>query len=166
LKKGKRKNIPMPSQNIEYAGFWIRIWASIIDTCLLGIITMPILFAVYGDNYLNSTGIIQGPMDFLLSWVFPAIAIILFWIMKQATPGKMAIAAKIVDAKTGNTATTKQLLIRYVGYFLAIIPLFLGILWIAFDPRKQGWHDKLAGTVVIRKKSGNTESVQFSRNLH
>ena len=154
----------MQLQNIEYTGFWIRIWASIIDTFLLGIITMPILIAVYGDDYLNSTEIIKGPIDFLLSWVFPAIAIILFWIMKQATPGKMAIAAKIVDAKTGKNATTKQLLIRYVGYFLAIIPLFLGILWIAFDSRKQGWHDKLAGTVVIRKKSGNTESVQFNRN--
>ncbi len=43
---------------------------------------------------------------------------------------------------------------RYLGYFASTIPLCLGFLWIAFDKRKQGWHDKLAGTVVIRAQRG------------
>jgi len=50
---------------------------------------------------------------------------------------------------------------RYFGYFLASIPLGLGLLWVAFDKRKQGWHDKLAGTVVIRET--RPEPVRFNR---
>ena len=41
---------------------------------------------------------------------------------------------------------------RYLAYFVSTIPLALGLIWVAFDKRKQEWHDKLAGTVVIRTK--------------
>lgn len=64
----------------------------------------------------------------------------------------MAISAKIVDARTGQPASTGQLIGRYFAYFVAMLPLFLGIVWVAFDKRKQGWHDKLAGTVVVKQK--------------
>ena len=101
-------------------------------------------------------------MDFLISWVLPAVAVLAFWMARQATPGKMAIAARIVDADTGNNPSTGQLLIRYLGYFVSSIPLGLGIFWVAFDSRKQGWHDKMAGTVVVRKKSGTTRPVEFN----
>ena len=78
--------------------------------------------------------------------------VVLFWVYRQATPGKIAISARIVDAETGAKPSTRQLVGRYFGYYVSIIPLMLGILWVAFDPRKQGWHDKLAGTVVVRPK--------------
>ncbi len=145
----------MDTSELEYAGFWIRVWASVIDTILVGIVIFPILTAVYGKAYWSSASFVQGPIDFLLSWVAPAIAVVLFWISRQATPGKMAVGARIVDAATGGKPTTAQLLGRYAGYYLAIIPLMLGFIWVAFDPRKQGWHDKLAGTVVVRKKRGS-----------
>ena len=112
-------------------------------------------------NYFKSERLIQGPVDFLVSWVLPAIAIVLFWIARQATPGKMAIGARIVDAKTGGKPTAGQLVLRYLGYYVSMIPLMIGMLWIAFDPRKQGWHDKIAGTVVIRQKGGTTVPVRF-----
>jgi uncharacterized RDD family membrane protein YckC len=100
-------------------------------------------------------------MDFLLSWVFPAVAVILFWVKKQATPGKMAISAKIVDARTGNIPSVGQFIGRYLSYSLAVLPLCLGIIWVAFDSRKQGWHDKLAGTVVVRQKNRQPQPVSF-----
>lgn len=152
----------MASEELEYAGFWIRVWASIIDTLLLGIVVYPLLTAIYGDAYWDSTDFVHGPLDFLISWVLPAVVVLLFWMTRQATPGKMAIAARIVDADTGNNPSTGQLLIRYLGYFVSTIPLGLGIFWVAFDPRKQGWHDKMAGTVVVRKKSGTTRPVEFN----
>ena len=50
-------------------------------------------------------------------------------------------------------ATSKgRRVLRYIGDYIAMLPLFLGILWVAWDPRKQGWHDKIAGTVVIRSR--------------
>ena len=79
----------------------------------------------------------------------PMIAAILFWKYRGATPGKMAIAAKIVDAKSGAAPSTGQCIVRYFAYLVSILPLGLGFLWIAIDRRKQGFHDKIAGTVVV-----------------
>ncbi len=152
----------MDTDKLEYVGFWPRVGATLIDTILLGVIIWPILTAFYGESYWGSEQLIQGPMDFLLSWVFPAVAVILFWVAKQATPGKMAISAKIVDAKTGNAPGTGQLIGRYLGYYLSLIPIGLGYIWVAFDERKQGWHDKLAGTVVVRKMKREPKPVSFN----
>jgi uncharacterized RDD family membrane protein YckC len=143
----------MQDNNLEYVGFWPRVGASLIDTVLFLVILLPLIYLVYGPAYWVSDSFIQGPFDFLANYVLPAIAVIVFWIARQATPGKMAIGAKIVDAKTGNPASTGQLVGRYLGYYVSSIPLFLGIFWVAFDDRKQGWHDKLAGTVVVRAKT-------------
>ena len=151
----------MQAEELEYVGFWARVGASLIDGILLGVIIWPILTAFYGESYWSSEQFVQGPMDFLLSLVFPAVAVIVFWVLKQATPGKMAVSAKIVDAKTGGAPTTGQCIGRYFSYFLAGLPLGLGIIWVAFDARKQGWHDKLAGTVVVRQKNRQPKPVSF-----
>jgi uncharacterized RDD family membrane protein YckC len=102
-------------------------------------------------------------MDFLISWVLPAIAVIVFWISKQATPGKMAVSARIVDATSGNPPSGGQCVGRYFAYFVSMFPLGLGLIWVAFDKRKQGWHDKLAGTVVVRSKRRGAEPVKFGQ---
>lgn len=151
----------MEDMELEYVGFWPRVGASVIDTILIGVIVWPLLTAFYGESYWTSDSFIQGPMDFLLSWVFPAVAVVLFWIARQASPGKMAISAKIVDAKTGGAPSAGQFIGRYLAYYLSGIPLCLGFLWVVFDDRKQGWHDKLAGTVVVRKKNRGPKAVSF-----
>ena len=155
----------MSTDSIEYAGFWLRVGAALIDTALLLCVTVPLLFAIYGWSYFDgtSTGLIAGAANFILSWVAPAVAVIAFWLYKQATPGKMALSAKVVDAKTGNTLGVGQSIGRYLGYYVSTIPFGLGLLWVAFDPKKQGWHDKLAGTVVIRTRRSDAEPVRFDQ---
>ncbi len=143
----------------EYAGFWIRAGAAIIDTILILIITLPILTAIYGTDYWVNESFVQGFWDVLFNYILPAIAVIIFWVYKSATPGKMATKLTIVDAKTGGTPSTGQFIGRYLGYYVSMLPLFLGIIWVGIDKRKQGWHDKLAGTVVIR--SNKSEPVRF-----
>jgi uncharacterized RDD family membrane protein YckC len=152
------------SGDLEYVGFWPRVGASLIDTLLLLLICMPLVTWVYGWRYWTSNAFIQGPVDFLITWVLPAIAVVLFWVYRQATPGKIAISARIVDAETGEVPSTGQLVGRYFGYYVSIIPLFLGIIWVAFDPRKQGWHDKLAGTVVVRPRNRGPVPVKFGND--
>jgi uncharacterized RDD family membrane protein YckC len=154
----------MQNQDLEYAGFWVRTGAVIIDSILMMLITVPLIVSVYGWGYFGeeNTSLIAGPADFLITWVLPAISVIAFWITKQATPGKMAVSAKIVDATTGRPASTAQLVGRYFAYFVSMIPIFLGVIWVAFDKRKQGWHDKLAGTVVIKKINTGPEPVNFN----
>ena len=139
---------------VEYVGFWKRVLASMIDTVLVTAITFPVLIKMYGLRHvgLSDFSLVEGPVDFLISYVLPAVLIIGFWHFKLATPGKMAISAVIVDAGDYGRPSTLQLIARYAGYFLSTIFLFLGFIWIGIDRRKQGWHDKLAGTVVISTK--------------
>ena len=154
----------MEQSELTYAGFWPRVGATVIDTLLILAITGPLVTAIYGPKYWASSDLVAGFADLMISWVFPAVAVIAFWEMRQATPGKMAIRARIVDAKTGQKPTLGQSIGRYFAYFVSMLPLMVGIVWVAFDPRKQGWHDKLAGTVVVRSGDTTPEPVRFSEN--
>ena len=150
-------------ETVEYAGFWIRVGASIIDSILIIMITYPLLFAIYGWAGLDYGTAMQssGFINILLTWIFPVAAVIWFWVSKKATPGKMLLSLQVVDAKTGNSLTVGQSLLRYIGYFVSAIPFCLGLIWVGFDSKKQGWHDKIAGTVVVRSKQRGTEAVRF-----
>ena len=145
--------------DMEYAGFWVRAAAAVIDTILIFIIIVPILTLIYGQAYWISEAVFVGFWDIAFNYLLPALAVILFWIYKSATPGKMAFKLSIVDAKTGAKPSNGQLIGRYFAYYLSILPFFLGIIWVGIDRRKQGWHDKLAGTVVVR--SLTKEPVKF-----
>ena len=140
------------TQQAHYAGFWIRVAASFIDTVLILALILPPLIGIYGTAYFDMQSMIAGAWDFLLSWVFPAIAVIVFWVYRSATPGKLILHLKIVDAQTGDKPSTRQFIGRYFGYYVSAIPLMLGLIWVGLDKRKQGWHDKLAGTIVIHTK--------------
>ena len=146
-------------EDLEYAGFWVRTGAALIDTILMLIIIIPILTLIYGSDYWARESSFLGFWDLFFNYVLPAIAIVLFWVYKSATPGKIALKLSIVDAKTGEKASTSQLIGRYFGYYISMIPLLLGIIWVGIDKRKQGWHDKLAGTVVVKDTA--KETVQF-----
>jgi uncharacterized RDD family membrane protein YckC len=88
----------------------------------------------------------MGPADFLINWVLPAIAVVLFWVYRQATPGKIAIGARIVDAETGDVPSTGQLVGRYLGYYVSIIPLMLEIIWVARWKRRRVTYAAINGS--------------------
>jgi len=133
----------------EYVGFWKRLGATLIDVLIFGLVSFPLLYAVYGEDIFEPDRMVLGHFDFFLSYIAPAVVTIAFWRYGKATPGKMAISAIIVDARTGGPVPLRRLIGRYFAYVLSALPLGLGFIWIAFDRRKQGWHDKLANTVVI-----------------
>jgi len=117
--------------DVEYIGFWPRFLAKFID---------GVIYAIF----------------IAIPFVIPLVEL-LFLVFNQATPGKMVISAKIVDEKTGKAPTFMQCLIRYVTFaLLSCITFGLFVFSICFDDKKRGWHDKLAGTVVIRKKNGGS----------
>ena len=138
---------------IKYGGFWLRLLASLIDSVIILGIIIPLLLLIYGPMYFESEKIIMGPIDLIISYIFPIAAVLLFWRFRSATPGKMVFSLIIVDAKTYQHPSTGKLILRYLGYFVSTIFFCLGFLWIAFDKRKQGWHDKIAGTVVIKEQT-------------
>jgi uncharacterized RDD family membrane protein YckC len=136
-----------PAPSVEYVGFWARVAASLVDTFALLFLVVPLSVWYFGDGWTNADGVTA----FVINWIAPALLVLVFWLTRSATPGKMAISAIIVDARTLGAPTPRQLMGRYLAYYVSAIPLCLGFAWVAFDARKQGWHDKLAQTVVIRK---------------
>jgi len=152
----------LKQEEYEYAGFWIRVGASLIDAILMLMVTLPLTLMIYGiDTVSESEKVILGPVDFVINYSLPFFATIIFWMYKSATPGKMILKLKILDEKTGNKLTIGQSIGRYLAYFPAMLALMLGIFWVAWDKKKQGWHDKLAKTVVVRNKQ-RTEDVKFT----
>ena len=137
---------------LKYAGFWVRVLASIIDTVLILLVTAPLLTVIYGNSYWTPESLVGGVWDVILNYVFPAIVIITFWIYKSATPGKMLMGLRVISLGDDQNLSVGQCVGRYFAYVPAMLPLFLGLFWVAFDKRKQGWHDKLANTAVIRVK--------------
>ena len=138
-------------EDYEYAGFWLRVCAWLVDTILLLLITGPLTFAVYGMAYLDENkGFVAGPADVFISYVMPFVLTIFFWRAKQATPGKMLLSIKILDAETRMPMSIGQSIGRYFAYIPSALVLMLGFFWIGWDERKQGWHDKLAGSIVVR----------------
>lgn len=98
-----------------------------------------------------------------MSYVFPFVAVIWFWRAKQATPGKMLIGARVVDGTTGQPLSLSQCVVRHFGYFMSMFVVFLGYIWVAYDERRQGWQDKMAGSVVVRAKNREPAPVAFRR---
>ena len=146
-------NPPQPLP--PYVGFWARVLASLIDTVALGVVLVPLVLLFGGSTALlaPSASASGDPKLLFINWGLPFLITALFWRLWQATPGKMAIGARIVDARSGLAPSSMQLLVRYLGYFVSTFALGLGFVWIAFDARKQGWHDKMAGTVVVRTRA-------------
>ena len=140
------------SSSPEYVGFWSRFLAFLIDSLIVTVVLVPLMIAIYGMQYFDLdyqlSGQAGGVWDWVINLALAAVAV-LFWKFRGATPGKMAISAKIVDARSGGAPSTGTLVLRFFGYIVSMLPFFLGFLWIAFDRRKQGFHDKIAKTVVV-----------------
>jgi uncharacterized RDD family membrane protein YckC len=147
----------------EYAGFWIRFGAMLIDLVVMIILLYIPLTMIYGEEYWIGEQFIYGFWDVILGYIVPIVVTIWFWLRYSGTPGKMATKLRIVDAATGNKMTTGQAIGRYFAYTIAVLPLCLGLIWVGIDKKKQGWHDKLAGTVVIRDTG--KKSAQFEASL-
>lgn len=159
---------------VKYAGFWIRLLASFLDTLFLA---LPIAFVIYflsdgswfdfshyqeNIRYAlsgNAQKALQSQPQVSLKWellfeVAVILATILFWKKnKGATPGKRFVNIKIVDAKTLKDIDTKQAITRSLGYIVSILVFMIGFLMVAFRKDKCGLHDLLANTVVIHEKT-------------
>jgi uncharacterized RDD family membrane protein YckC len=138
------------SGELEYVGFWARAGAALIDALLFLALPVPLLFLLYGRDILGLESQYSGTIDLVIAVALPALVMLAFWTARQTTPGKMLISAVIIDERTAQPPSISQHFGRFLAFFLLVLPFGLGALWIAIDRKKQGWHDKLAGTVVVR----------------
>ena len=96
----------------------------------------------------------------LLTRMFAALGVIFLlqavyfvglWAWRGATLGQLALGVEVRSENDGRRIGVGRALLRYIGFLISSSVLLLGFIWVAFDRRKQGWHDKIAGTLVVRR---------------
>ena len=142
----------MSGADFQYAGMWRRCGALLIDILLASLLLgcAVLAWSVYsgdmpawGSRTLNSVIAAAALITLLLTVLLDA--------RLQGTPGMHLLDCRLVDARTGQAIDLVRATKRIVYLLLAVLPLLLGVLWIGWDKHKQGLHDKLAGTLVIRE---------------
>ena len=149
-----------------YGGFWRRFFAFLIDKIVIYALSFNIcvvaIFAVgLGSDMreiMSSTpqeisGRIGAFMSLcvFLSLLVDMVYFTLFHGISGQTPGKMLLRLQVIGI-SGTPITIGTAFLRWVGYLISGLFFFLGFLWIAFDRKKQGWHDKIAMTCVVYKR--------------
>ncbi len=129
------------------ARFRTRFDANLLDLCVLLLVMMlaSLAFSLDHSSLLESEFAIYIVPYYLY---YAIIYFAVFWWVWGATPGKLIFGLRVVD-HTGGPIGLERALVRTVQ-----IPLCLGFIWASFDERRQGVHDKMAGTYVIDKRRG------------
>lgn len=141
-----------PAAGVEYAGFWVRVVAWILDAIVLGVITAALVPIAGGGSI-----VVTGPNQFEVNYGSSAWSTLLgllyfvgFWTLRGQTPGMIPFRMRVAKVADGSRPDWVVSLLRYVGLIISFVVILIGVIWVAFDSRKQGWHDKIAGTVVVR----------------
>jgi uncharacterized RDD family membrane protein YckC len=125
------------AMSTEVAGFWRRFAAAFIDGVLVGVVDAILRY------FLNEAGSL---LAILVSFVYYTY----FHGTTGQTPGDAALGIKVLDIETRDVIGYQRAFVRALVAIVSYLVLFLGFLWMLWDPRKQTWHDKAAGTVPVR----------------
>ena len=160
--------MPGPAPGLRYAGFWIRFLAYFVDSLILEVPLGVIFFLVVGAavgstactpvstqfgtvcSGLSATTSGLIPLLFLGLLVVTGVYFVVCWSRFGRTPGQRLCGLRVVDAATGGQITTSRAVGRFLGLIVSSWVLEIGLIWAAFDAQKQGWHDKMASTFVVR----------------
>jgi len=147
----------------HYAGFWSRAAARIIDLLII-IASFNLIYLVdrlgadaglwtgmgLGEGSRSGAGLsMANVLRGLFFLTFPVFYYVYLHAMYGQTFGKMALKIKVVN-EDGTPLDYRKAFLRWLGYFLCDLTFYVGYVWAAFDHRKQGLHDKVCKTVVVR----------------
>jgi uncharacterized RDD family membrane protein YckC len=143
------------------AGFFSRLEAFVVDLIILSILQLG------GSAFINAflkffrlTGLVENIQTILESSTFNIVIgstlmtllvigyYTFFWTLVGYTPGKAILGLKVMR-KNGGKLSFGRSLLRFFAYWISMLPLFLGFFWVLWDSKRQGWHDKIAGTQVF-----------------
>jgi uncharacterized RDD family membrane protein YckC len=137
----------------QQAGFGLRYGAWMFDFLITLIAMMGFTFAVTAASRRSVVG---SNTDLTIVVVLTLVLVVLNFVVMAGNGGQtagMRILGIFIVRVDGTPFTMKQAALRHlVGYPLSTLAFFLGFLWMLWDPRQQGWHDKIARTIVVMSK--------------
>ena len=141
----------------DYCGFWRRFAANFLDGTILGIaykLVNTVLLAIASLTGTAYLGFSNWMLCTIIFWTY----MIWFKGFKGATPGYNVFGIRIISIH-GTQVSIKQIIVRVISSFFSAIPLGLGYIWIAVDANRQAWHDKIAGTYVIKADAKSVQTI-------
>jgi uncharacterized RDD family membrane protein YckC len=163
-----------PQPRFAYGGVSIRFVAFLIDSFIIGI-PLGVLLGVLavagvlgspvapsdvpppppGGTAMGAVYLNPGPIFsfWVLGLVVAAGYYVYFWGTSGSTLGMRLFELRVVDANTVQPIGIARAVLRYIGFLVAALPCWIGLIWAIFDPRVQGWHDKIASTVVLESRA-------------
>ena len=155
-----------PAPGVKFASHGARLVAYFLDALIVGVIYLAVFFvaaAVFVG--LASTGDFRNGVPqgrafaafgifillFLLTFIIALAYFPFFWARSGQTPGMRPFGLYVVRDNDGGRISSGQAILRLFGMWVSAIPLYLGFIWIFIDARRRGWHDLIAGTVVIER---------------
>jgi uncharacterized RDD family membrane protein YckC len=161
LRQGMASTTPI---TLRYAGFWIRVGASLIDGVIFGVVFGFLAVLGLAGNFAQLLRSGNPTTDEINAFIAPFFAVfqlgsflftlafyVFFWSKFGATPGKMALGLKVVTPQ-GGPISIGQAFGRFFGTYLSSIILGIGYLMVAWDDQKRALHDRLADTRVIHTR--------------
>ena len=144
-----------PAPGVRYASSGARLLAWLVDGFILGIVLFAFWFAtgwvvvVLSSSGADAVAALSGLVVIVATVVLGLGYMPWFWARGGQTPGMKVLHVRVVRAVDGGPLSGGQAFVRLIGYYISGAVFYLGFIWILFDARRQGWHDKIADTVVI-----------------
>jgi uncharacterized RDD family membrane protein YckC len=132
---------PISAEQAPKGGFWMRVLAYLIDSVIIGLPAYALGVSVlHGTIYTASS----------ISVLIEVLYFTYYWSRygKGQTIGMQLLHMKVVKTD-GSLLSPMAAFVRFIGLIIASLPLDLGLIWVGLDSKKQGWHDKIAGTYVV-----------------
>lgn len=155
------------TKTITVIGFGRRLAAILLDALLLGVLGMFVAFAigmvgVFVDMYTPNRPLPLSSLIVICTLVFSVAYYVVAWSRTGQTIGKTMLGIKIVGTD-GKPLSGGQAFLRFIGYLVSGIVFALGFIWVLFDRKRQGWHDKISGSYVVDVDAvfGDTDAVTW-----
>jgi uncharacterized RDD family membrane protein YckC len=148
-----------PAPGLVYGGFWIRTLAFLVDALLLtgaaigiasvtGIAFFTVTTREFHSATFNSVSVFASPT--LAGFALWFVYFTGLWALAGQTVGMAPFGLRVVRAADGKALGLGRAIGRFFGLLLSFAIFLIGVIWVAADRNKQGWHDKLARTFVVR----------------
>jgi uncharacterized RDD family membrane protein YckC len=135
-----------PAPGVYFASHAARLIAYVIDTLIQAALFIGLFIVSFVSAFIAPPLILLGLLGgFAVSLAYYP----LFWARNGQTPGMWTMHIQVVRDADGGPITSGQAILRFIGYWVSGAVLYLGYIWIFIDKRHRGWHDLIAGTVVI-----------------
>jgi uncharacterized RDD family membrane protein YckC len=155
-----------PAPGVKFASHGARLVAYLLDGLIVGAIYLAIFFVAaaifvgtvsprdFDDGVPRGAAaawLVVFGIIFLLTFVLVFAYFPFFWARSGQTPGMRPFGLYVVRDSDGGKISSGQAILRLLGMWVSTIVIYIGFIWIFIDPRRRGWHDLIAGTVVIER---------------